>query len=75
MHTVPMRTSSGKMDAILANMTPMEFPEFRRAIDLFELCAVISQEEAEEWRMRFHGWVGFRFGLDEPETVTGCRDS
>jgi len=60
-----MRSSPDQMDAILAELTPTEAPEFLRAIELFERCGILPPEEAVEWRKRFGGWVEFRFGIEE----------
>lgn len=48
------------MDAIFAELTPEEVPEFLRGIDLFERCGVLSHEDAEMWRKGFLGWIALR---------------
>ena len=63
----PMQTRTDRMDAILAELTPKEAPEFLRAVALFERCGVLSQGDAEEWRKRFTGWVEFRFGSTQDD--------
>ena len=65
-----MRIQPAQMDAILAHMTPKDVPEFPRVIDLFEYCGVFARDEAQEWRMRFSGWVDFLFGTQEDDEGT-----
>lgn len=55
-----MSTMTARMDTILAELSAREAHEFRRAIDLFEKCGVMTSEEATEWRQRFAAWFRFR---------------
>ena len=55
------------MDAILANMTPREAPEFFRALELSERSGLLSEEEAVEWRRRLTAWAGFLVSTEEAD--------
>ena len=57
-----MRAPIDRMDAIFAELTPDEMPEFLGGIELFERCGVLSTEDAAAWRNRCARWIESRFG-------------